>query len=313
MDIHKIVIPTPYDIGDVNAFLVKGEALSLFDAGPKTKEAYEALKEGISAAGYNMNDIEQVVLTHHHPDHAGWGDAFPNAKILGHEYVDQFLRKSPEFLEYRNEFYRYHLKRNGIPEIFIEKYLENRKEMNYFGSNPLTHCLKEGDEVPGHPGMKVVYTPGHAQSHFIFHDEKTNSVIGGDLLLDSVASNPLIEPPIDLSYSRPKALLQYRDSLIKLRDLRVNKVYAGHGNDIDNVSELINLRLQRDYLRAKQVYELLNEPKTVIEITKSLYSTIYKTQLGLTLSKAIGYLDLLESKGMVTAQLVDDINVFSRT
>ncbi len=39
MNIHKIVIPTPYEIGDVNAFLVKGDALTLFDAGPKTSEA----------------------------------------------------------------------------------------------------------------------------------------------------------------------------------------------------------------------------------------------------------------------------------
>lgn len=312
MDIHKIVIPTPYEIGDVNAFLVKGEALSLFDAGPKTKDAYEALKQGISAAGYNMNDIEQVVYTHHHPDHAGWGDAFPNAKILGHEYVDHFLRKSPEFLEYRNNFYLFHLKGNAIPEAYIEKYIENRKEMTYFGSTPLTQFLQEGDEVPGHPGLKTIYTPGHAQSHFIFHDEKTGLVIGGDLLLEDVASNPLIEPPVDLTLERPKALLQYRDSLIKLRDLQVNKVYAGHGNEIVNVSELINQRLQRDYARAKQVYEILNEPKPAIEITQLLYSTLTKTQLGLTLSKTIGYLDLLESDGLVTSQLIGDINVFSR-
>ena len=42
--IHKIVIPTPFAVGDVNAFLVKGDTLSLVDAGPKTPEAYEALK-----------------------------------------------------------------------------------------------------------------------------------------------------------------------------------------------------------------------------------------------------------------------------
>ena len=36
MDIHKIIIPTPYAVGDVNAFLVKGDTLTLFDAGPKT-------------------------------------------------------------------------------------------------------------------------------------------------------------------------------------------------------------------------------------------------------------------------------------
>ena len=60
--IHKIVIPTPFAVGDVNAFLIKGDTLSLVDAGPKTPEAYEALKYGLKEAGYSFKDIEQVIL-----------------------------------------------------------------------------------------------------------------------------------------------------------------------------------------------------------------------------------------------------------
>ncbi|KGR78328.1 MBL fold metallo-hydrolase [Ureibacillus manganicus] len=313
MEIHKIVIPTPYEIGDVNAFLVKGDTLSLFDAGTKTKDAYEALKQGINDAGYNLNDIEQVVLTHHHPDHAGWVDAFPKANILGHEYIDHFLRKNKDFLEYRSEFYRFHLKRNAVPEKFIEKYLENREEMSYFGTIPLTQLLKDQDEVPGHPGLKAYYTPGHAESHLIFHDTKSNSVIGGDLLLEHVASNPLIEPPVNLTLERSKALLEYRNSLVLLKDLQVNKVYAGHGNEITNVSELITTRLERDRVRAEQVYDILDKPKSVIEVTQQLYSSIYRTQLGLTISKTIGYLDILESEGLVKCEVIEGLNIYSRS
>jgi len=312
MKVHKIVIPTPYEIGDVNAFLVKGEALSLFDAGPKTPEAYEALKWGIHDAGYDLEEIEQVLLTHHHPDHAGWGDAFPKAKILGHSYVDHFLRKEEKFLNYRDEFYRFHLRKTGLPDKYIEKFVENRSEIAHFGTTPLTQCINEGDEVPGHPGLEVVYTPGHAQSHFIFHDTKTKSVIGGDLLLEHVASNPLIEPPVDLSFERPKALLQYRDSLIKLRDIGVDKVYAGHGNEILSVSGLITVRLKRDRERAKQVFDILSEPRTIIEVTQQLYSSLYKSQLGLTLSKTIGYLDMLESEGFIKCEIVGELNIYSR-
>ena len=60
-------------------------------------EAYDALKRGIQAMGFDMRDIEQVVLTHHHPDHAGWVDAFPNAEILGHAYNDKWLRHDEDF------------------------------------------------------------------------------------------------------------------------------------------------------------------------------------------------------------------------
>ncbi len=165
-----------------------------------------------------MKDIEQVVLTHHHPDHAGWVDAFPDAKILGHEYVDHWMRQRPEFLNYRTEFYRFHLKLQGVPEYYIEKIVKTRKDMELFGTTPLTEFLQDGEEVPGHPGLKAIYTPGHAQSHLIFHDMKTNTVIGGDLLLQSVASNPLVEPPVDLTFERPKSLVQYQDSEKILKD-----------------------------------------------------------------------------------------------
>lgn len=312
MDIHKIVIPTPYVIGDVNAFLVKGEALSLFDAGPKTGEAYEALKWGIKAAGYDMSDIEQVVLTHHHPDHAGWVDAFPNVNILGHEYVDHWMRKTPEFINYRDEFYRHHLKLQAVPEIYIDRMVQARHEIELFGTIPLTHFIEDGVEVPGHPGLKSIYTPGHAQSHLIFHDKKTNTVIGGDILLQNVASNPLVEPPVNLSFERTKSLIQYQNSQLILKDLHVNMVYTGHGDNITNASELITMRLERDHMRAKHVYQLLDSPKTVFEIAQLLYPAIFKSQLGLTLSKAIGYLDLLEREGLVMAEQVEEVYIYSR-
>ncbi len=312
MNIHKIILPTPYPIGDVNAFLVKGDALTLFDAGPKTQEAYEALKWGIKEGGYNIKDIEQVVLTHHHPDHAGWVDAFPHANILGHEYVDHWMRQREEFITYRNNFYRSQLKLQAVPDQYIEKIVEVRGEMELFGTTPLTSFIKDGDEVPGHPGLKAIYTPGHAQSHLIFLDKSSNEAIGGDLLLEHVASNPLVEPPTDLSDIRPKSLIQYQDSLKLLRELNVSKVYTGHGNEIEDIDRLITIRLEKDYLRSQQVLEILTKPKTVLEVTMELYASVYQNQLGLTLSKTLGQLDCLERDGLVKHELINGVNIYSR-
>lgn len=312
MNIHKIVLPTPYPIGDVNAFLVKGDVLTLFDAGPKTQDTYEALKWGINEAGYNMTDVEQVVLTHHHPDHAGWVDAFPNADILGHEYVDHWMRQTEEFITYRNNFYRKQLQLQAVPEKYINKIVDVRGEMELFGTTPLTAFINDGDEVPGHPGLKAIYTPGHAQSHLIFLDESTNEAIGGDLLLENVASNPLVEPPVDLSETRPKSLIQYQESLKLLHDLHVSKIYAGHGNEIEDIDRLITIRIEKDKLRAQQVFEILTKPKSVLEVTMELYASVYQKQLGLTLSKTLGQLDCLERDGLVTHEVIDGINIYSR-
>ena len=314
MNIHKIIIPTPYPIGDVNSFLVKGDRLSLFDVGPKTQDALDALKQGLKDAGYTLDDIEQVVLTHHHPDHAGWVDVFTQAEIIGHEYNDHFLRRTPEFMEYRTKFYREQLQLQAVPEKYLEKIVESKEALKLYGSTPLTKFIGDGDEVPGHPGLKAIYTPGHAQSHLIFLDESTNEVIGGDLLLDKVAANPLVEPPTDLSTLRPRALIQQQESLKLLRELNVAKVYAGHGEDIVKVNELIDKRLEKDQMRLDQLIQHVDvgSPKTVIELTLDLYPAHYRTELGLTLSKTLGYLDCLVRDGLVSEEIVNGVIVYTR-
>jgi glyoxylase-like metal-dependent hydrolase (beta-lactamase superfamily II) len=312
MQLHKIILPTPYAVGDVNAFLLKGDALTLFDAGPKTQEAYEALQWGIRSAGYDMTDIEQVVLTHHHPDHAGWVDAFPNAEILGHQYVDHWMRQEPDFLEYRNDFYVGELVKQGVPQGYVNRIVEVRGELELFGTRPLTAFLAEGDEVPGHPGLIVYETPGHAQSHLIFMEEQTRECIGGDLLLERVSSNPLVEPPVELKGERPHSLLQYNASLKKLRDLHVSKLYTGHGGEVFNVSELVEERLAKQHARALKVREMIAEPRTVFEVTKELFAKIYQAQLGLTLSETLGQLDYLVDEGLAVVTEEDGINVYRK-
>ena len=312
MDIHKIILPTPFPVGDVNAFLLKGDCLTLFDAGPKTQDAYEALKRGIHEAGYQMEDIEQVILTHHHPDHAGWVDAFPEAQILGHAYVDHWLKQTPEFIEYRNEFYRKHLRSQGVPDRYIEKIVQVRDELEMLGTTPLTKSIQDGEEIAGHPGLKAYYTPGHAQSHLIFFDEKSNEAIGGDLLLEHIASNPLVEPPIDLSFERPKSLVQYHHSLQILKDMKISKLYTGHGENLVEINQLIATRIEKDKHRAMEVLELLSTPKNVFELTMTVYAQVFKEQLGLTLSKTIGYLDFLENVGAVKIEEKDGVNYYVR-
>lgn len=312
MDIHKIVIPTPYAVGDVNAFLVKGDALTLFDAGPKTEEAYEAIKWGIHAAGYSMKDVEQVVLTHHHPDHSGWVDAFPHASILGHAYVDHWMRKKPDYLAYYEAFYMKQLQLEGVPKRYIDRILKVKGEIELFGTIPLTAFLNEGDEVPGHKGMKTYYMPGHAQSHLFFVEEATGECIGGDVLLARTSSNPLIEPPVDGSMERPKSLVQYNETLKRLCDLNISKVYSGHGAEVTNVEALVNERLERQKQRAHKVHGFLKEPQTIFEVTTQLFEHIYQQQLGLTLSETVGQLDYLIDEGLVEVKEEDGVYVYQQ-
>ena len=72
-----------------------------------------------------------------------------------------------------------------------------KRSVELMGERPLDLILAEGDALPGHAGWTVMETPGHAQSHIVFWNEENGTMIGGDLVLEKVSSNPLIEPPLD--------------------------------------------------------------------------------------------------------------------
>lgn len=304
--IQQLTIPTPYAVGDVNAFLVKGDTLSLFDAGPKTTEALEAIKAGLKESGFTLEDIEQVILTHHHPDHSGWADAFPNAELYGHEYNNLWLTRDPDFIKFHDQFYMERFIEQGVPEKALGIVGKMKRAADFMAERPLDHILTEGDEIPGHPGWTTLETLGHAQSHLSFWNPERNELIGGDLLLEKVSSNPLVEPPKSPEYPRPKTMLQYNASLKRLLDLPVEKVYSGHGMPVTGVHDLIEKRLQKQHERAMKVYDMLSVgPQSVFELTVQLFPAAYKRELGLTLSETLGQMDYLLELGKVVLKTDD--------
>lgn len=294
-------MPVPFAVGTVNAFLVKGDTLTLFDAGAKTKEAYEALEFGLKQAGYSFKDVEQVVLTHHHPDHSGWVEAFDRATLLGHAYNEFWLTRDERFFTFHDQFYYNCLVEEGVAEADFHWIEKMKRPIALVGKRPLDRILQEGDQLPGHPNWTVMETLGHAQSHLSFWNEQTGELIGGDLLLAHVSSNPLIEPPMDAEDGRPRSLLQYNDSLRRLLEHSIQVVYAGHGEEVRNAHALIEHRLAEQQQRAQKVYEMLQDgPKNIYALTTQLFPTAYEKELGLTLSETIGQIDDLYARQLIT-------------
>ena len=88
MDLHRLELPTPFPVGPVNAYLLRGDPLTLVDTGPKTVEAQTALERGVAAAGARLKDIRRILLTHGHTDHAGnaaWVAQRSGAPVHVHE------------------------------------------------------------------------------------------------------------------------------------------------------------------------------------------------------------------------------------
>ena len=75
----RIPLPLPH-IGSVNAWLLPGDPLTLIDTGPCDDAALTALEAGLGRAGVALEDLELVLVTHHHLDHSGLAATRPRSQ-----------------------------------------------------------------------------------------------------------------------------------------------------------------------------------------------------------------------------------------
>ncbi|GAA0609315.1 MBL fold metallo-hydrolase [Virgibacillus siamensis] len=306
--ISQITIPTPFAVGDTHVYLLKGDTLSLIDAGVKTKKAWEALTVQLKELGYFPEDIEQIILTHHHPDHIGLVEEFPRVKnIAAHQNVDLWLSRDEAFFQHYEQFFADFFMACGVPSKYRDVLKKLRAPLNFAGTGHVGTAIREGDVLPGHEDWQVIDTKGHAQSHVSFLRESDGAFIGGDHLLHHISSNPLLEAPID-GDERPRPMLQYRENLKKCQTLGISSVFPGHGDVFSDVSSLVPYRLERQEQRADIVLTLLKDhTQSVFEICRQIFPKQYEKQLDLTISETVGQLDYLEDEHLAGRFLQDGV------
>ena len=69
--VRRLAIPTPFQVGRVNAYLIEDEPLTLIDSGPNSAKALDELELALATLGHRIEDIELLVITHQHIDHFG--------------------------------------------------------------------------------------------------------------------------------------------------------------------------------------------------------------------------------------------------
>ncbi|MDR7072642.1 MBL fold metallo-hydrolase [Fictibacillus barbaricus] len=315
--IIPITLPTPFDVGPVNCFLLKGEAVTLIDSGPKTHEARELLLASLNEHGLKFEDLDQYICTHYHPDHAGLSKEIQEAgvqTIMLKEAVP-YVSGNSEFLKWTESFYTKLYSHFGVPDSFGRLELVKLKKLrSYMSTFTPDLTALPGEAVPGHSGFIFLKTPGHAPDHLALYHEEQGIFIGGDVLLPHISSNALLEPPALYETKRPKTLLQYRETLKNLLTLNLRTVYPGHGEPFSNASELIQKRLHDQEERAKTIENLLGQDSlTVFDLCVRLFPKLFERQLGLVVSEVAGHLDLLLDENRIMKDENQGLFYFSQT
>lgn len=313
-NVWQITLPTPFAVGPVNTYLIKEDnVLTLVDVGANTEEAETTLKLALKQLNLSIEDIDQVVLTHHHPDHVGGLAYFQHdTKVIGHWRLEPWLSHDQVFLNRYAAFFAELGLSMGVPKSIIEKMPSIEDYMRYAAKHPLSQKVSEGDEIVGLLGWDIIETPGHAQSHIGLIRKSDRLYITGDHLLPHISSNALLEPPYGEESKRPKTFLNYRHSLKKCLEMDIELVLPGHGDAYTNHRELIQERFKRQENRAQDILNIIEtDSLTAFEIGKTLFPKVYLKQLDLVLSEVTGYLDWLQDRGDIETINSDGQSLFS--
>lgn len=219
--IHRIA--TPYEGGGtVFLYLVRGGEIALIDTGAASSPS-SVLQPALAELGISLSDVDVILNTHGHLDHAG-GNAntrtvAPSAKIYMHPSDVPIATD----LDYEIEFHIAPLRALDFPEGFIR----NRRDYIAVAAGipkvPVDATLAGGDTVDLGRGIKLkaVHAPGHTPGHLVFYWESERVLFAGDA--------------VQGQGSRPGGFpyyfdaVAYRRSLATIAELGVDTLCMSHG------------------------------------------------------------------------------------
>jgi glyoxylase-like metal-dependent hydrolase (beta-lactamase superfamily II) len=303
--IRVMRIPTPFQVGRVNTYLLEDEPLTLVDSGPNSGKALDELERQLEALGHRIDDIELVIVTHQHIDHLGLVDIVAKRSGAGVAAIDvavPFLENFGDDAERDDEEAAALMRRHGISEEVVTALRQVTGSFRAWGSKiKVTKPLRDGEILELRDRrLEVQHRPGHSPSDTVFWDEEPRILIAADHLIKHISSNPLISRPLDGSRERTQALVTYLQSLKRTRELPAEIVLSGHGEPITDHVALIDQRFAMHQRRAEKLYGLVAErPRTGHELAQALWGDVAVTQAFLTLSEVIGHADLLVNAGHI--------------
>jgi glyoxylase-like metal-dependent hydrolase (beta-lactamase superfamily II) len=318
-EVVAIPLPLPH-VRSVNAWLLRGDPLTLIDTGPRADGALAALEDGLRREGLRVEDIELLLATHHHLDHVGLAATIQRragATVAVLDRMADYAARYADEVEEDRRFARALLMHHGVPDQLVadtDSFWQYIRETTEDLSADVR--LADGDLVQaGGRRLRVVARPGHSTTDTLFVDGSDAIAFAGDHLLATISSNTEICPPGRAPDGRARSRLRYLEGLEDTRSMPLARLLTGHGAPVTEHGRLVEARLRDHRRRCERIRAVLADgPATAFEIAGRLWPerTVIEQPL-LVVWEVVGNLELLLEAGAVDERVGDAGSVFELT
>jgi glyoxylase-like metal-dependent hydrolase (beta-lactamase superfamily II) len=297
----RVSLPTPFHVGRVNCYVLVDPPVTVIDPGVLQAASLRELADALACQGLGFGDIEQIVVTHAHPDHFGAAAALAaraHARIVC-GLAERASLLGPDDPERAREI----LVGLGVPaatarslvavtDAAVERLVRRPRPSVVVG-------VRDGERLlAGGRSFVCVVSPGHAAGHLSLWDPADRVLFSGDHLLARIIPGPSLER--NDATGRRHSLLEYLDGLSRFVALDPAVVLPGHGLTFTEVAVLEARLREHSGQRADDIAAILRErPATPFELARRLQWQSEGWRLLGGLAHVQGHLDLLQASGRV--------------
>ncbi len=304
--VHRLETTVDWPPGNVAGYLVDCDEPVLFDTGMAGDDRREELIADLSEHGYELADVEHLVLTHPHTDHVGQVPAVLDAadpEVYAPAGVEERFERDVDELE---AAVRENARLAGVQGGFLDKAVEMsveslERDRGLLPSDAVDHWLPAGETVEIGPlTAETIHTPGHQADHLCYRTELDGDrvLFSGDMALGTFRPVAM-HKGFDHGYE--DAISGFYTALDRLGERDVDRVFTGHDQPHAEFDEVVERdREGLDHLLERTAEALENgSGETAVDIAYQRSGDRNMEYLVIETASALAH---LEAEGVVTGE-----------
>ncbi|HZX70008.1 MAG TPA: MBL fold metallo-hydrolase [Rhodanobacter sp.] len=223
---------------DAAYLVVEGGRGAFIDCG--TNHSVPRMLKALDAAGLTVAEVDWLILTHVHLDHAGGAGELmarlPNARLLVHPRGARHMIDPSKLWA-------------GASAVYGEEVME--REYGRLRPVPAERVIEAGDgyeiDLAGRI-LQALDTPGHAKHHNAIYDERANVCFTGDVFGLSyrefdTANGPFILPTTSPVQFDPEELHASIERLLTLQPVAMYPTHFGRVEDVVRLAADLHVQI----------------------------------------------------------------------